>query len=331
MGGKAKGRPGEFALIESLFAPLARSYPLAFDLKDDAALIRPRLGVDLVVTKDVIVEGVHFLAEDPAPSIAKKLLRVNLSDLAAKGAKPLGFLLGLVLPAAKDMRWLEGFAAGLAEDSRAFDIALLGGDTVATPGPLTLSLTAIGEVPEGRAILRSGGRSGDLVFVTGTIGDGALGLRAAKGEDLKCSAGESAYLAGRYRTPEPRLSVGRRLLGLASAAIDVSDGLVADLGHLCETSGVGASIRAFDAPLSKAARAVLSADAAMLNDILTGGDDYEILFTAAASAKGDIAEIARVTGVAVSAIGELTARGGVVVADGEGQAMEIARKGFSHF
>src|ERR1051325_6240577 len=218
-GPSVAARPGEFALIAQLFAPLAIA-PGAFGLTDDAALVTPPPGCDLVVTADALVEGVHFLTDDPPDSIAKKALRVNLSDLAAKGAAPMGYLLVLSLPSRVDMTWLRPFAAGLAEDQQSFGPSLLGGDTTSTPGPLTIAITAFGQVPTGSMIRRAGAKAGDLVFVSGTIGDGGAGLACLKGECASLGSDEREYLIRRYRLPEPRLKLGQALRGVASAALD---------------------------------------------------------------------------------------------------------------
>ena len=322
---------GEFALIEKVFAPLAKDYPLAFGLKDDAAFIRPRAGHDLVVTKDVLVAGVHFLPDDPADLVARKALRVNLSDLAAKGAKPIGYLLGAVLPKGLDPRWIKRFAKGLAEDQAEFGVSLIGGDTVSTPGPLTLSITAFGDVPKGSRMLRSGAREGDGVYVTGTIGDAVLGLAILKG-DVPCSKKPiRTALIDRYRLPRPRLVIGPGLLKLATACLDVSDGLVADLGHICETSGLGAEIVAEDVPLSEAARIVIEQDPALFNRLLTGGDDYELVFTAAPARARAIAGLARRTGISVRRIGKITQESRVQVVTRSGRTVAIKRAGFTHF
>ena len=331
---KKAGKPkplGEFALIEKVFAPLAKDYPLAFGLKDDAAVIRPRAGRDLVVTKDVLVAGVHFFADDPADLVARKALRMNLSDLAAKGAKPLGYLLGAVLPKGPDPRWIKRFARGLAEDQAEFGVSLIGGDTVSTPGPLTLSITALGDVPKGSQMLRSGAHEGDDVYVTGTIGDAALGLAILKG-DVPCPKKSiRATLVDRYRLPQPRLSIGPDLLKLATACLDVSDGLVADLGHICEMSGLGAEILADDVPLSEAARVVVEQNSDLFNRLLTGGDDYELVFTAAPARGRAVAALARRTGISVSRIGKMTQGSRVQVVTRSGQAVAIKRDGYTHF
>jgi thiamine-monophosphate kinase len=321
-----KTRLGEFDLIAELFAPLSEGAPGAFHLTDDAAIITPPPGCDVVMTKDMMVSGVHFLPEDPPELIARKLLRVNLSDLAAMGAVPYGYALGLSLPVVIDDAWLTAFAAGLASDQREFGIVLLGGDTTSTPGPLTLSLTAFGFARHGRLLRRSGARPGDLVYVTGTIGDAALGLQVLRGviDD------PSGYLAGRYRLPQPRVALGASLAELASAGLDVSDGLIADLGHLCRASGVGAVVEAGRVPLSPAARTCMKDNPALIEDILTGGDDYELVFSAAPASQQAIEIAAAKAGTKVTQIGHISAGNGVIVTDATGGPMILAREGFRH-
>ncbi|WP_439814391.1 thiamine-phosphate kinase [Zavarzinia sp. CC-PAN008] len=314
-------RDGEFAFIARRLAPLARGLPGAWDLKDDAAAITPRAGFDLILTKDLMVAGVHFLPDDPADLVARKLLRVNLSDLAAKGAVPLAVMLGLSVPRAPERAWLERFVDGLAQDLATYGIGLLGGDTTATPGPVTLSLTAIGEVPRGTAIRRLGARVGDRVCVTGTIGDGALGLKVLQ-DELAVDKSAADWLAGRYRLPTPRLAEGLALRGLAHACADISDGLVADLGHVCAVSGVGARIDREAVPLSPAAQAAVAADAGLWPAILNGGDDYELVFTLDPQATPP--PFARV-------IGTIVAGQGVVVVDRTGEPMALSRAGWQHF
>lgn len=316
---------GEFEMIAQLLRPLARGCPGALDLLDDAALVDVPPGSQLVVTKDAMVAGVHFMADDPPDSVGRKLLRVNLSDLAAMGAEPLGYLMAIVRPAEIDDLWLQGFVAGLAADQAELGIHLLGGDTSSTPGPLTLSLTALGTLPRGTALLRRGARPGDDVWVSGTLGDAALGLRILRG--LAVPDEEALPLVDRYRTPQPRLALGRALRGVAHAVIDVSDGLVADLGHILECSGVGAEIEAARLPLSAEARGVPGA----LLGALTGGDDYELVLTAAPAAAGEIEAIGRRTGVPLTRIGRITEAPGLRVLDRDGRPMTLDRAGWRHF
>jgi thiamine-monophosphate kinase len=313
--------PREFALIARHFRPLAGEASLG--LADDAALLAPPSGKTLVLTVDAMVAGVHFLPNDPPDLIARKLLRVNLSDLAAKAAMPLGYLLTIATPSDTQDDWFAAFAAGLAEDQRAFGIALLGGDTTATSGPLTLSLTAIGTVETGSAVLRRGAAAGHGIWVTGTIGDAALGLAALEGR----LADPTGHLAQRYRLPEPRL--GLRLAGIAAAAMDISDGLVQDLFHLCRAGDVAAEIDAMLVPLSAPARA---AGPTWLERCLTGGDDYELLLAVpTASEEALKAEAAR-TALTVTKIGRFTSGPPAVTVRGpDGAPMNFSRPGWSHF
>ena len=323
-------KPGEFELIARHFAPLAAGHALAFDLTDDAALLHPETDRDIVLTADAVVAGVHFLPDDAPDLIAAKLLRVNLSDLAAMGARPRGYLLTAAWPRDIDEHWVAQFARGLAADQIEFDIAMLGGDTVTTPGPLTFSLTAIGDVARGAELRRNGARHGDLVFVSGSIGDGALGLRVLRGEMEGFAGADAAFLADRYHLPRPRLALGQALTGLANAALDVSDGLVADLGHICEVSGVGAVIRADDVPRSPATAAALDADPARLATVLTGGDDYELLFTAPAAQRPKIAELAERLDLPLSEIGEVVGGRGVKVIGPDAAPMRFTSAGYTH-
>jgi thiamine-monophosphate kinase len=324
--------PDEFALIARLFAPLARDFPGAFGLLDDAAAISHAPGEEIVITKDLLVGGVHFLTDDPAPLIARKLLRVNLSDLAAKGARPVGYLLGLTLPKTISYAWLEGFAAGLAADQVAFGVSLIGGDTTAAEaGPLVLSLTAFGTLARGTMVHRAGARVGDLIYVSGTIGDGALGLLAATGRLAGLPAGLSEQLIARYRLPEPRIALGLKLPGLAHAGMDISDGLLGDLGHLCAVSGVGAEITLADLPLSNAARAALSADPDLLNLVVSGGDDYELLFCVAPNEADRVGRLARECGIMASPIGKIVAGQGVIAKRADGSQLTPKQAGFRHF
>ncbi len=315
------GLPEEFARIARHFRPLAG--PGGLGLGDDAALLQPEPGRELVLTCDAMVAGVHFLADDPPDLVARKLLRVNLSDLAAKGAAPLGYLLTVSVPRATRDDWFATFARGLAEDQVRFGVALLGGDTTSTPGPVSLSLTLLGTVKAGAMIRRAGARASDGVWVTGTIGDGALGLAVAQGR----LADPSGYLVGRYRLPEPRLGLG--LAGIASAGMDVSDGLVQDLGHLCRAAGLGAEIDASLVPLSEAAR---RAGPDWLSLCLTGGDDYELLLAVPERAATALVAAAKDAGVSVTRIGRFVDGAAEVVVRGpQGTAIALGAGGWSHF
>ena len=321
--------PGEFSLIARHFRRLAG--PGALDLSDDAAVFDPPPGRQLVAAADAMVAGVHFLPDDPPETIGRKLLRVNLSDLAAMGATPLGYLLTVALPRGTPEEWLAAFVDGLAADGQTFGIHALGGDTVSTPGPATLSLTVLGTVAPGAALRRTGARPGDRVWVSGTLGDGALGLRALRGE--LATADMEGHLARRYRLPEPRLALGAALAGIASAAMDVSDGLLQDLGHLCRASDCGAIVEAAALPLSPAARAVIQSDPALLRLALTGGDDYELLFAAPPERSGEILARAAQAGTPVTPVGHFVEGPPEVAArDAEGAPIAPAQQGgWSHF
>ncbi len=317
--------PSEFALISKYFSPLATA-EAALGLTDDACLLKQCAECDLVVTTDALIAGVHFLADDPANLIASKALRVNLSDLAAKGAKPAGYLLALALPRIIENAWLECFARGLSDDQKEFAISLLGGDTTATPGPLTLAITALGHVPSGGMIRRSGATLGDGVYVSGTIGDAGAGLAVLKGE---LSAGEHAdFLIGRYRQPVPRLSLGMALRGIAPAALDVSDGLVADLGHLAEVSKVRITVQADRIPRSDALHRLWPGPEGIVRAV-TAGDDYEIAFTARSDAAA--LEAGRQVGVPVTKIGQVEEGQGVHLLDVSGREIPLSRTGYVHF
>ena len=312
--------PPEFSLIARYFRPLAG--PGSLDLSDDAALLTPPVGRDLVLTVDAMVAGVHFLADDPPDLVGRKLLRVNLSDLAAKGATPIGYLLTVSVPRATPEAWFAGFSAGLAADQAEFGVTLLGGDTTSTPGPISLSLTILGHVAPGMAVHRFGAQAGDGIWVTGTIGDGALGLAVATGR----LSDPTGFLLGRYRLPQPR--VGLAIGGVASAGMDVSDGLVQDLGHICRASALGATIDAASVPLSPQARA---AAPAWLETCLTGGDDYELLFTAPPAAAGAVTRLGETLGVPLTAIGRMVAGRGVQVAGVDGRPLSLGSGGYRHF
>lgn len=320
------GLPREFALIARHFRPLAGDG--ALDLSDDAALLTPPEGQQLVLAADALVEGVHFLPDDPPGMIARKLLRVNLSDLAAMGAAPLGYLMTTAFTRGTPDAWIADFVAGLAEDQQRFGLAVLGGDTVATPGPACFSMTIIGTVPPGQALHRRGARIGDEIWVSGSIGDAALGLRVLQG---KLTGDAEGHLVRRYRLPEPRLALGQALRGVARAAMDVSDGLVQDLGHLCRAARCGAEITAAGLPLSAAANAALARDAALGPLLLTGGDDYELLFAAAPEDAAAVQAASATAGVPVARLGRFVAGDGVVVRDASGATITLAHGGWSHF
>jgi thiamine-monophosphate kinase len=321
---------GEFERIRRWFAPLAGSGGLG--LLDDAALLDCPAGRRLVVTADAIVAGVHFLAGDPPDLVAKKLLRVNLSDLAAMGARPLHYLLTTALPVSLGAAWVAEFARGLGEDQQLYGVSLLGGDSVSTPGPAALSLTAIGEIAAGAEIRRSGAQIGDTLWVSGTIGDAYLGLKVLHGgAPAGLAPSHAQALAVRYRLPQPRTRLGPSLVGIAHAMIDVSDGFVADLGHICETSGCAATVVLPRLPFSPSALEVLAKGWEHPLALATGGDDYELLFTAPAEAEPRIAELAAVLGLPITAIGRIEAGAGVRLVDAAGREVAVETPGYRHF
>lgn len=326
------GPVDEFDWIERHLRPLAADAPEALGLLDDAAVIPGRPGFDLVVSKDAIVEGVHFLASDPLDLVARKLLRVNLSDLAAKGAEPYGYFLAVAWPAGCGWPVRQDFVRGLRLDQDQFGLKLFGGDTVSTPGPLTASVTILGWVPAGRMVRRAGARVGDAVLVTGAIGDGGLGLKAARGELAGLAAADLDWLKERYQTPQPRLGLGDALRRWAHAAADVSDGLIADAGRIATASGVRISLDIDRMPVSTAAGAWL----AMQTDPLAArlamaasGDDYEVLCTAPVPSIAPLKAAAEALGYGLSEIGAVSTGEGVCVKS-EGGDVPFAKSGWRH-
>ena len=324
---------GEDSLIAHYFRPIATDAG-AFDLGDDAAALKTD-GNDIVVTTDAIVEGVHFLSSDPPDTVARKALRVNLSDLAAKGATPAGFVLTLALRKA-DEAWLKPFAQALGEDATQFGCPLLGGDTVSTPGPLMISITAFGRVPAGKMVHRSGAKPGDRVMVTGTIGDAALGLAILKGGNVTAATASNAaareMLIGRYRVPQPRNALANAVRDHASAAMDVSDGLAGDLAKLCGVSGVSAVIDLESIPLSDPARDLVSRRIVGMETLIAGGDDYEVLCAIPEDRVEAFAQAARLAGVQATSIGMVVAGPSAPkFVDGEGGEIVLERLSYSHF
>ena len=322
--------PDEFGLIAHLFAPLAARFPGALGLTDDAALVDCPPDHHLAMTTDALVAGVHFLPDDPPDLIARKAVRVNISDLAAMGATPMAILLAACFPQTVDDAWLQSFAHGLSLDLREFGIALIGGDTVATPGPLTLSLTALGTVETGRELRRSTARAGDVVWTSGTLGDAALGLYVLKGHSVPNDA--ATFLVDRYRLPRPRTALGQALAGLAHACMDISDGLLGDLKHICDASHVGAIIEAGNVPLSAAAQTALSYGVGNgLSSILCEGDDYELLFTAPPAASDALKHLSDRQGLRLSEIGRIISGTDVTVIGTDGRTLSFVDSGYKHF
>ncbi len=326
----------EEALIAEFWAPLAEGFPGAFGLQDDCAVISVDAGCELVVTTDAVIAGVHFFAGEDAGAIAWKALAVNVSDLVAKGATPHAYLMALALPEAPDRSWLCAFAQGLHEAQSAFSCRLAGGDTDRTPGPLSVSITAFGSVPAGAMVRRATARPGDLVYVSGTIGDAHLGLALRRDPSLAARwqldpAGRDLLLA-RHLRPRPPLALAPVVLTAARAAMDISDGLVKDFARLCRASGVGGRIEAARVPLSAPARSVIDCGGATPADLMTGGEDYEVLAAIAPERAAEFEARAGSAGTFVTQIGLIDAIGaGVRVTDAEGRAMTFAATGWDHF
>ncbi len=327
-------RPTEDDVIAKYFAPLAG--PAGLGLMDDAAAFAPPAGEDLVVTNDMLCAGVHFFANDPPEAIARKALRVNLSDLAAKSAAPLGFLLGLALPGDWAPDWLKAFAAGLGADAAAYQCPLIGGDTVKSPGALTISITALGSVPTGTRLVRSNVAKNDFLYVSGTIGDSALGLslRGVFAPDWSAKlAGEAqAFLLERYLLPQPRLGLRAALRASAHAAMDISDGLAGDLVKMLRASGMTAEIAVADVPLSPAAAAAFAQNPALIETILAGGDDYEILAAVPPAKAAQFEQAAAQAEIPVRRIGAAkTGKNPPVFRDRSGQPQALKSLSYAHF
>ena len=316
---------GEFDFIQKRLLPLTERDPAALGLADDAAILQPGPGQDTVLACDSLVAGVHFLASDPPAVVAARVLRTNLSDLAAMGARPRAYLAAIAWPEALDADWREAFVRALHREQSRFGLTLIGGDTTSTPGPLTVSLTLVGQVATGTAIRRSGANPGDDVWVSGVIGDGVLGLFSARNGARALSDALS-----RYQSPEPRLALGQDLRGLASAAIDVSDGLLADAGHLASASRCRLALDVDAVPVSPTATAWLSSGGD-LEALLTGGDDYELLFTAPADCRDRVGALGEAAELTLTRIGSVRRGDGVQARHRDGRLMQPLRAGFTHF
>jgi len=326
----------EEALIDEFLAPLAAGFPGAFDLADDCAVIAPGAGEELVVTTDAVVAGVHFFADEEAGAIAWKALAVNVSDLVAKGAIPLAYLMTLALPEAPERAWLRAFSDGLGRAQETFGCRLAGGDTDRTPNELSVSVTAFGTIPTGSIVRRSGARPGDLAYVSGTIGDAALGLKLRRDASLgqQCGLDMAArdHLDARYRMPVPPVGIATVVRAWASSAMDISDGLITDFGRLCRASGAGGRIEAARVPLSSPVRTVIDAGGATLADLMTGGEDYEVLATVRPELAEDFERQAAAARTQVTRIGTIAgADEGIVAMDEMGRHMQIAQTGWDHF
>jgi len=326
---------GEDELIQATFAPLARGFPGAFGLEDDCALLTPPAGEDLVLTTDAVAAGVHFLPDDAPADIAWKALAVNVSDLAAKGARPIAYLLSVAFPERPGPAWLQELSRGLGEAQAAFGILLAGGDTDRRPGPVSLTVTAIGAVPKGRMVRRATARAGDLLFLSGTVGDSALGLRLRQDPERAQSWGldeaQVQALVGRYLRPMPRIGLAPLLLTLASAAMDVSDGLVKDCARLARASKVAARLDARRLPLSAAAHVALSHVPDLVRTVVGGGDDYEILAAVPPDRAEAFVSASSAAGFAVTQIGDLGEGTGLGVTGLDGAALALDSEGWDHF
>jgi thiamine-monophosphate kinase len=314
----------EFDLIARYFTRPARHAVLG--VGDDAALIEVPAGRQLAVTTDTLVAGTHFLKDDEPTALGHKCLAVNLSDVAAMGAEPRYALLALTLPGG-DEAWISRFAAGFWELAVGHDVDLIGGDM--TQGPLSITVTVLGETPSGKALTRAGAKAGDDVWVSGVLGEAALALSHLRG-DLRLKGPDLEHCLGRLHRPTPRVALGRQLVGLANSAIDVSDGLIADLGHICERSRVAAEVDYESVPcLPQVAH--LKDLAPVRTAVLAGGDDYELLFTAPADRQRDVLALSAHIGLALTRIGRIVAGSNVRVTDPSGRAVDLPATGYEHF
>lgn len=327
---ETNGALDEFGRISKYFKPLTRDVPGALGLTDDAALLDLSAG-QTVVTTDMLVAGVHFFDTDPPELIAQKALRVNLSDLAGMGAAPLYYTLCLAAPKSLEEAWIAAFVGGLEQDQKTYGVTLIGGDSVSTLGPLSISITALGKVGAGKALLRSGARPGDDLYVTGTIGDSALGLKVLQGT---LEARGRSELVDRYHLPQPRTELGPRLAGFASAAMDISDGLLQDAAHIAAASNASLVFEQAKVPLSPAARTVVTAAPEHWQTVLGGGDDYELLFSASPALDDALQALAQEAGVAVTKVGRVDASNSsqpVQIISPDGNDFEVTSKGYRHY
>lgn len=333
--GGAAQLQSEEAIIQRFLAPLAAGFPGALGLQDDCAVAAPRPGYEFVFKTDAIAEGVHFLSTDAPADIGWKALAVNVSDLAAKGAVPVGYLMSLAFPQAPTAEWMAEFARGLGEAQAAFGIHLMGGDTDRRPGPLSVTPMVVGEVPAGRMVRRGAARADDVIFVSGTLGDSALGLHLVRDpghvQRWRLSEPLAQQLTRRFLRPQPRLPLAAPVLDHAQAGMDLSDGLLKDLGRMCRASGVGAIIEHAALPVSDAFAAVRQIDPASASAALFAGDDYEILTAIAPAKVAAFFAAAAAAGITVTQIGRFTSGSDVVVRDASGTAMALGETGWDHF
>ncbi len=325
----------EGAIIATYFAPLAARAPGAFGLVDDCAALTPTPGHDLVLKTDPIREGVHFPADADAADIAWKAVAVNVSDLVAKGARPVGYLMALSFPDAPTARWFKRFARGLREAQDAFGITLYGGDTDRAPGPMSVAVTAFGEVQTGKMVQRATATPGDRVFVSGTLGDAALGLalvqRPMAALDMRLLSHHCDQVMARYDRPTPRVALAPLLVAHASASMDLSDGLLKDAGRMANAAGVALTLDAARLPLSEAMTRALAANPQRMRDVVAHGDDYEVLFTVPPARVTAMQKDAAALAFRVTDIGVVAPGAGAVIAGPDGKALAFERTGYEHF
>jgi thiamine-monophosphate kinase len=316
----------EFDIIGHYFRPLAAGFDGAFDLRDDAAYMSLPDGCELVISTDMLLAGVHFFPDDPPALIAKKALRVNLSDLAAKGAEPIGYSLALALPAGVTADFMAQFCQGLKEDQAEFALALIGGDTTTSPHGLCVTITIYGSIPFGRRVMRSGAKIGDDIYISGQLGLAALGLHCRK-LDL-----DYPEFIARYHLPQPRMKLMDALAAenLVHASMDISDGLWGDLAHILTASGVGAAVHLPSIPQSATVQEFIKKYALSWVEVLGGGDDYELLFTSPPAAAAQVFNMADRLGVSIARIGTITADTGISVFDATQNPIAIANTGYQH-
>lgn len=327
---------GETGIIENYFTPLSDDTEGAFGLLDDAGKIRPPDGQEVVLTTDTIVSGIHYLDDAAPEDIGYKALAVNVSDLCAKGADPAVYLLSLALPSNPDPDWLQALSDGFGAAQDDFSCGLLGGDTVHTTGPVVITVTAAGFVPEGGMVHRFSANESDHVYVTGTIGDAALGLALLSGETARLEgmlgSAHSEFLKSRYWRPAPRVDAIAIVRTYASACMDISDGLAGDFGKMCASSGMGGVIQAGRIPLSPAAAACVHEDPVWLKTILSGGDDYELLLTVPPEHTEALELACSSAGVDVTCIGHICAAGeAVTMLDEDKEPVQLDRLSYDHF
>jgi thiamine-monophosphate kinase len=323
----------EFDRIKKYFKPLASLERGSLDLRDDAAVLPVGSDSELVISTDALVEGIHYVGDEDASLIAQKSLRTNLSDMAAMGATPWAYTLSLILDPIKKCsadQWLDSFVAGLQVDQNEYGVRLIGGDSVVGAGPTVISITIIGKLNNKAPLIRSGALQNDDIYVSGTIGDSAVGLQIVTGSLDFLDLSDQAYLKNRYYLPQPRVTLGMALVGLASAAMDVSDGLIQDMGHLCSASGLGAIINWPNVPLSRPVMTLLENKSISISTIINGGDDYELLFTAPSILRMDIEELSKKIEVPVTRIGYMAEGADVLLMNKENQLISLTGTGFKH-